>query len=652
MKSKYGLGIDAGGTYTDVAMVDFATSKVVNAGKTPTTHPDPSGGIRDALARVDADLLPQVSMVSLATTFATNAIVEDRGAKAGLILVGYDDMPPGIPRTANVLMVKGGHTVTGEEKAPLDLGAIEERLDAFIEGLDAVAVTGFFSVRNPQHELRVAQLIRDRFNLPVVRGHRLSMLLDAVKRATTAWWNARLIPLISNLIRSTTEVLSERGIQAPLMVVRGNGTLMSAHTALDRPVDTLLSGPAASILGAKHLSGLENALIVDMGGTTTDMATLAGGRVAIDPQGAQVGRWKTHVEAAKVRTIGLGGDSLISANGDQRLSVGPRRVLPLCMLAERYSNILPMLQTILRRIDKAPSRSLNPCSFYVTCEQKKNPKNPSLPEFLGAGPVSEFLLFEDPSHWSSSLNLGHYEEQGLVFRGSLTPTDIRVASGQFSLGSQEAAQLGLAIYARYIGMDESSFAEAVEEEIRKRLCMEAVTYVRDKDGEALSRLSHRWFRQARVAANGVDLDVQLKLTTPVIGVGSPAAAYLPTAFGHLHTKCIVPEAYDVSVAVGAVVGMVDITVRGKVIPTDTGHYRLYTAAGKETFGTLEESLVSGRQRLEDLARERMRRSHVAEPLIDFVVEEKRVKTGRGEEIHLETELRLRATGRPNVWEHG
>jgi len=652
MKSEYGLGIDAGGTYTDVVLVDFATSKVVNASKAPTTHPDASEGIRAALAGVGADLLPQVRMVSLATTFATNAIVEDRGAKAGLILVGYDEVPPDLPRSTHVLMVEGGHTVTGEEKALLDLGAIEERIDTFLRGVDAVAVTGFFSVRNPEHELRVAQLIRNRYDLPVVRGHRLSMRLDAVKRATTAWWNARLIPLISSLIGSTTRVLSEKGIQAPLMVVRGDGSLMSAQTALDRPVDTLLSGPAASILGAKYLSGLENALIVDMGGTTTDMATLSGGRVIIDPQGAQVGRWKTHVEAAKVRTIGLGGDSLISPNGDQQLSVGPRRVMPLCVLAERYSKVSQMLRNILRRIDKAHSLSLNPCSFYVIHGQQNNGTKPFLPGFLEAGPVSELLLFEDACNWSSTLDLDHSEKQGLVFRSSLTPTDIRVASGQFSLGSREAAQLGLAIFARYMGMDETSFAEVVEEEISKRLCVEAVTYVGDKDDEALSSLSERWFLQPPFPTNGVGLDVQLTLTAPVIGVGAPAPAYLPMTFRRLHTECIVPEAYEVSVAVGAVVGMVDITVIGKVVPSDTGRYYLYTAAGKETFTSLEQTLESGRRLLEDLVRERMRRSHVAEPLLDFLVEEKRVKTGHGEEIHLETELRLRATGRPNVWDQG
>ena len=328
MKSIYGLGVDAGGTYTDAVILNFKTGKVEDSRKALTTQPDPSDGIRASLSEMSSDLLGRVSMVSLATTFATNAIVEDRGGEAGLILVGYNELPPEIPRNTSVLMVEGGHTVSGEERARLDLQAVEEKLDTFLDGLDAVAVTGFFSVRNPAHELKVAQFIRDRYDLPVVRGHRLSMRLDALKRATTAWWNARLIPLISNLVKATKKVLSEKGIQAPLMVVRGDGTLMSAETALERPVDTLLSGPAASILGAKYLSGLSDALVVDMGGTTTDMAILKDGNVAIDPQGAKVGKWKTHVEAAKVRTIGVGGDSLIFVNRDRELSVGPPRSIP------------------------------------------------------------------------------------------------------------------------------------------------------------------------------------------------------------------------------------------------------------------------------------------------------------------------------------
>jgi len=111
MNFRFGLGIDAGGTYTDVVLLDQTTGKVVVYAKALTTRPDPSDGIRNALRKLDPGLLSQVSMASLATTFATNAIVEDRGAEAGLILIGYDEKPADMPATTRILMVDGGHTV-------------------------------------------------------------------------------------------------------------------------------------------------------------------------------------------------------------------------------------------------------------------------------------------------------------------------------------------------------------------------------------------------------------------------------------------------------------------------------------------------------------------------------------------------------------
>jgi N-methylhydantoinase A/oxoprolinase/acetone carboxylase beta subunit len=202
-----------------------------------------------------------------------------------------------------------------------------------------------------------------------------------------------------------------------------------------------------------------------------------------------------------------------------------------------------------------------------------------------------------------------------------------------------------------MGMHESSFADTVDEEIRRRLCTEAVSYVGEKDGQVFSRLLEQWYGHSSSTTKGIGLNVQLTLTGPVIGVGAPAQAYLPLAFRHLQTECIVPKSHQVSVAVGAVVGIVDITITGKIVLSDAGRYCLYTPAGRYTFPTLREALEQGQQILDQLARERMEQSHVNEPLLDFVAEEKRIKTGHGEEIYLETELRLRATGRPNVWSH-
>ena len=647
--TNYGLGIDAGGTYTDAVIMELGTGKVLENRKSPTTQPDPSSGIFSALETIDANLLRQVSMVSLATTFATNAIVEDRGAEAGIILVGYDDVPQEIPKTTRVLMVKGGHTVSGEEKEPLELDAFAEQLDRFIENLDAVAVTGFFSIRNPQHEIQVAEIIRNKHHLPVVRGHRLSARLNAIKRATTAWWNARLIPLISDLIKATEKVLSDYKIDAPLMIVRGDGTLMSAQTAMDRPVDTLLSGPAASILGTKHLSGLDNALIVDMGGTTTDMASLSGGRVAIDPQGATVGKWKTHVEAAKVRTVGLGGDSLIALNSDRSLVVGPRRVTPLCVFAQQNPEVTALLEKIQKIMDRIPFGRIHPCSFYILNRSSKTSTEPDLTDFQDSGLISEYLQFTDTDNWFAADRLKRLERRGLLFRSSLTPTDLRVASGQFDLGVRRASQLGLSLFAGHVNIEEAELIDAVEESISKKLCMETIAFLEEDKENAFSDLIPHWF-YSRIPDSGgrVGLDLRVSLTAPVIGAGAPAATCLPIAFKPLRSECVLPKAFDVSVAVGAVVGMVDRVFRAVIRPGEDGRFILHSEQSRKEFDSIKEAADYGRKILESLANDSMRKDYVKEPLFDFNVDEKTAQSKTGEHVYLETLLNLRATGRPDV----
>ncbi|MEW6266992.1 MAG: hydantoinase/oxoprolinase family protein [Thermodesulfobacteriota bacterium] len=640
------LGIDAGGTYTDLVLLDLEQRNMVAAAKSSTTRPDPSPGIHEGLRRLPAEGLARVAMVSLATTFATNAIVEEVGAEAGLILIGYDQAPEVIPRGVRVMMLSGGHTVSGEEKSPLDLDRLDRNLPAFVQGLEAVAVTGFFSVRNPAHERIVAEAVRRRFDLPVVRGHRLSMKLDAHKRAVTAWWNARLIPLISNLIRACRRVLAEADLSAPLMVVRGDGTLMSATTALERPVDTLLSGPAASILGARYLAGVKDCLIVDMGGTTTDMAVLEQGRVLIDPQGARVGRWETHVEAAKVRTIGLGGDSLISVNGHKSLEVGPRRVVPLCMQAERHPELMDLLREVSRRITSEPCRGVNPCSFYFPANSQA--VEPHLALYPSSLMASEYLLWTKAGSWCHTLDLEEDEREGKYVRSGLTPTDLRVAAGRFSLGNTEAAGLGRDIMARHLGLDGEALTEAVEETISRRLSLEAVVFIAGEDQAALAELAPRWYPVQKTAASGVGLALNLALTAPVVGVGAPAPVCIPQAFSHLNTETILPEGYDVSVAVGAVVGLVDMTFGGSVRPGEAGGFVLFTPTAKLGFKDLEEAIQEGRRLLEAQALEEMSRNYVDDPLITFTAEEKKARSSGGQELHLETELKVRATGRPAV----
>ena len=173
--------------------------------------------------------------------------------------------------------------------------------------------------------------------------------MNGPKRALTAVLNARLIGMIDRLVAACERHLAAIGVDAPLMVVRGDGALISAAMVRERPIETILSGPAASIVGARWLTGEADALVSDIGGTTTDVALLRGGLPEIDPLGARVGPYRTMVEAVAMRTTGLGGDSevhLVTEGLEGGLRLGPRRLMPVSLLAVEHG---PMVHEALDR---------------------------------------------------------------------------------------------------------------------------------------------------------------------------------------------------------------------------------------------------------------------------------------------------------------
>jgi N-methylhydantoinase A/oxoprolinase/acetone carboxylase beta subunit len=365
------LGIDTGGTYTDAALVDQDTGRVLGAAKALTTRHDLSIGIGQAVQAVlersthgaGAVSAADVELVGLSTTLATNAIVEGQGGPVCLLLIGYD--PSLIERygrqkdlvTDDVVYLRGGHDAAGNQVAPLDESAARAAILSRRDQAEAFAISGYFGVRNPAHELRVRELVEeltapygpDGQALPVTCGHELTSRLDAVRRATTVALNASLIPLLRELISTVRHTLDDLGVAAPLMIVKGDGSLVRAEWAMQRPVETILSGPAASVVGAWHLGGRQDVWVVDVGGTTTDIAVLRKGRPRLNPEGARVGRWRTMIEAADVHTVGLGGDSHVRLDGNRfpgsgGMTIGPRRVVPLCLLAAEYPRVMAELK--------------------------------------------------------------------------------------------------------------------------------------------------------------------------------------------------------------------------------------------------------------------------------------------------------------------
>ncbi len=675
------LGIDTGGTYTDAALVEHTTGHVLCAAKALTTRRDLAQGISAAIdAAFRQPGAPQpgdVGLVALSTTLATNAIVEGQGSPVCLVLIGYD---PELIRqygfedelvTDDVVYIDGGHDLHGDEAQPLDEEALRRAVLARQSRVEAFAVSGYFGVRNPAHEQRARDVIETLTGLPVTCGHDLTTRLNSVRRATTVALNARLVPLLRELIGTLRHTLAERQLSAPLMVVKGDGSLVRAEWAMRRPIETILSGPAASAVGAWHLAGAnpqtgnpvpqEDGLwAVDMGGTTTDIAALRGGRPRLNPEGAQVGRWRTMVEAVDVHTVGLGGDSHVRFDASRRLLVGPQRVIPLSLLADQH----PAVVEELRAQTVTPPREEAAAQFLVARRHPARPmedEEAAIMQRLARGPASLASLVREARYGVVVLRrIDHLVAERLVLRAGFTPTDALHALGQLDLWDGEAAGLGAQILATQARRPVEVFCQQIVQDVSQRAAAALVSKI-------LSDESHlpQWDREPtamllleRALDDGdgpsPGLACDLTLRYPLVAIGAPVEAYMPRVAQRLHTRLIIPPHAEVANAVGAVAGGVVQRQRVLITPLEPGTpggyaVRLHLPDGVRDFHELETAAAYAHKRMEAWMADLARQVGAAQVEVQMVRADRMVpvKTGWGEQLYLGSELIFTAVGRPS-----
>ncbi len=451
------LGVDTGGTYTDAVVIRDEKTVIASA-KALTTRNDLAIGVGNAvravLAKADVSAA-DVSLASLSTTLATNALVEGQGGRVALIYVGFKERDLQAHGLADALkgdpylILAGGHDHAGSEAIPLDENALIAFLEQHKDDVSGFAVASQFATRNPAHELRVADLVTQLTGKPVSSSHQLSAKLNGPKRALTAVLNARLIGMIDRLIGRAEDVLTEIGVTAPLMVVRGDGALISASQARECPIETILSGPAASIVGARWMTGADHALVSDIGGTTTDVALLREGRPAIDPAGAQVGPYRTMVEAVAMRTTGLGGDSevhFLTEGLQGGITLGPRRLLPVSLVAVDAPDIVhDALDTQLRTATPGEFDASFVRAVAGQTHEGIGPRESALLERIGDGvhPLGNILR--------SRIETGALQrlvERGLVQIAGVTPSDASHVLGRVDAWDTDAARKALGLFGR------------------------------------------------------------------------------------------------------------------------------------------------------------------------------------------------------------
>lgn len=592
-----GLGIDTGGTYTDAVILDRQSGKILAKAKTPTDKSDLVQSIKESIKGL-GNLVQRVAFVTLSTTLATNAIVEGKGAAVGAIIAVPEPIIEWRLPPAHIKVVSGGHSVRGVPCAELDTEAIRRAAAEFHGCVEAVAISSYFSVRNPEHELRAKAILEETLDVPIVCGHEITAALGFRERTATAILNARIIPLIRSLIISVRQALKELKIEAPLLIVKSDGTLMDEESALMKPIKTILSGPAASVFGALYLTGQKEAVVVDIGGTTTDVAIIEDGKPLLKEEGTAIRDWQALVESMDIATAGLGGDSYIRRGRDGSPQIGPQRVMPLSILAQQHPQIIGKLTAILDEIKSTANREAyfsEPHDFVYLIKSDFHPSEESeraLLEALRGGPLPVKRLAEAMKTHPDLLPLERLENIGVIGRSGLTPTDLLHAKGALKTGNAAAAQLGLKIMACQLKIAADDLAETLEkifiEELTKHILNKVIASCLNTPMEGNCPICKGMIDQALGNRAMRLLDTKLALKIPLVGVGAPAGIYMPAAARHLGAKLVVPEHAEVANAVGTVVGNVIETAQIIIRRLDNT-YLMFSPWERKAFYDLREA---------------------------------------------------------------
>ncbi|MCL2712496.1 MAG: hydantoinase/oxoprolinase family protein, partial [Methanomassiliicoccaceae archaeon] len=447
-EARYGLGIDTGGTFTDAVIVDLDDNSVIAKMKSPTTHHDLSIGLHASVDSVfDAcEIRPEdISLVGISTTLATNSILEGMGGNVGLILIGWDPMGPVYFGEKHQAFIKGGFDSRGRTVEQLDEKEVRKAVKKVSKGVDAIAISGLFSTMNTSQEKRVKEIAMEMTDLPTVAGHELSGTLGIDIRTETTVLNAKLIPTVSKFFDDVKRTFSEKGITAPIMAYKGDGSVMDLEKAKMYPVETILSGPAASSVGGATLLGMNDCVIIDIGGTSTDIAVMDEGFPMIQEEGASVGKWRTRVKAVDMYTVALGGDSRITLS-NSKFTIGPDRVTPLAILASRYPDVVERIMYDDLTDHYVANDNANVSK--MTEKEKRVYKG-----MKGKGPMTTLAIRDSTNGlWMINDELASLTKKGYIEASSLTPTDIMVFMKKFEYGNEKGAEAGVHAIAEKLGM--------------------------------------------------------------------------------------------------------------------------------------------------------------------------------------------------------
>jgi N-methylhydantoinase A len=322
------IGLDVGGTHTDIVLV--GENGLERKIKVPTDTSDLFQTVLTGIEKITANIPSEkIKHAVLSTTLTTNAIVRNKLSPAGMIVSAGPGLDPETFRTnEHYFNVSGTIDHSGKEINPINQSQIEEIARSLkSKGIRHVGVVGKFSARNPEHEIEIEKIIAPYFD-KIFLGHRISGHLNFPRRIATTYLNASVYPIHKEFFEAVKSTLKQKGISIPIYILKADGGTMAFDASIDFPGQSVLSGPSASVMGSVAFAPEDcETIVMDIGGTTTDMAVLINQVPLLSPLGIEIGQYKTLIRALNSYSIGIGGDSVVKIENNS-LKIGPDRIGP------------------------------------------------------------------------------------------------------------------------------------------------------------------------------------------------------------------------------------------------------------------------------------------------------------------------------------
>ena len=447
------LGVDTGGTYTDAVIVKSGKNEILEKAKAFTTHADLKIGIDNCLNRLDKNLINQVEQVNISTTVAVNAILENNFEDTGILMIGktiLDRLP-----ARYLYSIKNPFT---HHNAFLTEGIkeIKDIYRFFNNRVSNIIITSDNKKEHFEQERIVAEIVsQELVGCDIIPASEQSGSSDYVKRTVEAALKVFLKPLVASWIKCIRKSLYEKGIGDELYIVNAMGDLVTCEQAVCDPLSLIYSGLATSVKGGIALAGIEDFLLVDMGGTSSDVTKVSGGRLEGMTIPIKVGGFKIDKEAMNVKSYGVGGDSCIRINQARKIKVGPEKAMPICVAAHYHRDITDELcrykcdvgyeMITAQQVDCYISYGIDQrLEAQLTYDENK------IVEYVSEHPHNILQIGKHFGKDPDSLHMDRLLKLNAVDLISMTPTDILHISNRYNEWDAEASHAAAEIMRRQI----------------------------------------------------------------------------------------------------------------------------------------------------------------------------------------------------------